>query len=92
MSEEPKEAFPWHQDEQFDDSIVDANGDYVATVEAWGGNRASMASPGIAKRRRMILEVPNLIELARSIAALSRSGHEIKAREILARIEGKQET
>lgn len=91
MSETPKEAFPWHPDEQFDDSIVDNNGDYVATLHGWGGN-SRMTSAGVAERRRMIVEVPAMLKFLRELASELPGYRDWKgdrAAEILDRIEGK---
>lgn len=90
MSEEPKEAFPWQPDWQFDDSIVDDNGDYVATIIGWGGN-ANMTSAGVAERRRLILEAPAMLMLLRDLRDCG-AADPIRAAKILDRIEGKQET
>lgn len=90
MSKGPKEAFLWKPSKTFDDAIVDANDDHVLELVGWGAVGGSMEAPGIAERRRMILELANLIELARHCTlGYSRANLSDKAEAILARIEGK---
>lgn len=92
MSEQksPGEAFPWRESSTMFDDIVDANGKAVCVLYGYGGDGKSQTSPGIAERRRMILELENLIDLARKVATGQLSSDAPTAREILARIEGKQ--
>lgn len=92
MSDQPKEAFPWRANKDLDDQILDANGFSVLTIDGYDGDASHMRAPGIAERRRMILELSNLIELAREVAYGIHYCPDEKvetARRIMARIEGK---
>lgn len=67
MSTQPSEAFPWREDKNLPDRIVDANEDMVGAFCGYGGDR-SIFSVGAAERVRMALALPALIELARRYA------------------------
>lgn len=79
---EPNEVFPWKPCPDRSDLILDANGDRVAFLFGYGGKTKSYDF-GVAHRRRLILEVPAMLDLLHAIAASSDT-----AREILARING----
>lgn len=84
---EPREAFPWRGSSTMLDDIVDANGKAVCVLYGYDGDGKSQTSPGIAERRRMILELPAMLELLRDLDVCGEvnSG---RAREILDRING----